>query len=131
MAAPERHNIRHGGWARSHAPRACDFASREAGSQAGARGRRRVGRRPPAPAPRSTPRRPQRARRSVTQALSALAPRQPNARASSSCMSSSRAPPAVREMLFQVFSALDRAQSKLGFVHADLGMRNVMEHYPT
>ncbi|PSC70169.1 kinase-like superfamily isoform A [Micractinium conductrix] len=37
----------------------------------------------------------------------------------------------VREMLFQVFSALDRAQSRLGFVHADLGMRNVMEHYPT
>ncbi|KAL4458764.1 hypothetical protein ABPG75_013629 [Micractinium tetrahymenae] len=36
----------------------------------------------------------------------------------------------VREMLFQVFSALDRAQRKLGFVHADLGMRNVMEHYP-
>ncbi|EFN56120.1 expressed protein [Chlorella variabilis] len=36
----------------------------------------------------------------------------------------------VREMLFQVFSALDRAQRKLGFHHADLGMRNVMEHYP-
>ncbi|KAI7840831.1 hypothetical protein COHA_005477 [Chlorella ohadii] len=36
----------------------------------------------------------------------------------------------VREMLFQVFSALDRAQRKLGFNHADLGMRNVMEHYP-
>ena len=33
-------------------------------------------------------------------------------------------------MLFQVFSALDRAQRKLGFHHADLGMRNVMEHYP-
>ena len=30
----------------------------------------------------------------------------------------------------QVFSALDRAQRKLGFYHADLGMRNVMEHYP-
>ena len=29
----------------------------------------------------------------------------------------------VREMLFQVFSALDRAQRKLGFHHADLGMR--------
>ena len=36
----------------------------------------------------------------------------------------------IREMLFQVFSALDRAQRKLGFHHADLGMRNVMEHYP-
>ena len=36
----------------------------------------------------------------------------------------------VREMLFQVFSALDRAQRKLGFNHADLGLRNVMEHYP-
>ncbi|KAL4448591.1 hypothetical protein ABPG75_005810 [Micractinium tetrahymenae] len=36
----------------------------------------------------------------------------------------------VREMLFQVLSALDRAQRKLGFHHADLGMRNVMEHYP-
>eukprot|EP00887_Chlorella_sp_A99_P004151 scaffold23.g4151.t1 len=50
----------------------------------------------------------------------------------------------VREMLFQVFSALDVAQRKLGFHHADLGgchpetaaalrdaaMRNVMEHYP-
>ncbi|EFN56122.1 hypothetical protein CHLNCDRAFT_144739 [Chlorella variabilis] len=36
----------------------------------------------------------------------------------------------VREMLFQVFSALDRAQRKLGFHHADLGMRNIMEHYP-
>jgi hypothetical protein len=30
----------------------------------------------------------------------------------------------------QVFSALDRAQRKLGFHHADLGMRNIMEHYP-
>lgn len=36
----------------------------------------------------------------------------------------------VREMLFQTFSALDRAQRKLGFHHADLGMRNIMEHYP-
>lgn len=36
----------------------------------------------------------------------------------------------VREMLFQVFSALDRAQRRLGFNHADLGLRNVMEHYP-
>ena len=36
----------------------------------------------------------------------------------------------VREMLFQVFSALDRAQRQLGFNHADLGLRNVMEHYP-
>lgn len=36
----------------------------------------------------------------------------------------------VREMLFQVFQALDRSQQKLGFDHADLGMRNIMEHYP-
>lgn len=36
----------------------------------------------------------------------------------------------VREMLFQVFSALDRAQRSLGFNHADLGLGNVMEHYP-
>jgi hypothetical protein len=36
----------------------------------------------------------------------------------------------LKEMLFQVFSALDRAQRKLGFSHADLGMRNVMEHFP-
>ncbi|EFN56123.1 expressed protein [Chlorella variabilis] len=36
----------------------------------------------------------------------------------------------VREMLFQSFSALDRAQRKVGFHHADLGMRNIMEHYP-
>ena len=36
----------------------------------------------------------------------------------------------IREMLFQVFSALDRAQRTVGFLHADLGMRNVMEHYP-
>jgi len=37
----------------------------------------------------------------------------------------------IREMLFQVFSALDRAQRALGFNHADLGLGNVMEHYPT
>lgn len=30
----------------------------------------------------------------------------------------------------QVFSALDRAQRRMGFHHADLGLRNVMEHYP-
>ena len=36
----------------------------------------------------------------------------------------------VREMLFQVFSALDRAQRAVGFHHADLGLRNVMECYP-
>lgn len=36
----------------------------------------------------------------------------------------------IREMLFQVFSALDRAQRALGFNHADLGLGNVMEHYP-
>ena len=36
----------------------------------------------------------------------------------------------IREMLFQVFSALDRAQRTLGFNHADLGLGNVMEHYP-
>ncbi|GAB4817323.1 hypothetical protein N2152v2_004369 [Parachlorella kessleri] len=41
----------------------------------------------------------------------------------------------VREMLFQAslgvaFSALDRAQRRMGFHHADLGLRNVMEHYP-
>lgn len=36
----------------------------------------------------------------------------------------------VREMLFQVFSALDRAQRALGFNHSDLGLNNVMEHYP-
>ena len=35
----------------------------------------------------------------------------------------SKSPADVREMLFQVFSALDRAQRKLGFNHADLGMR--------
>lgn len=37
----------------------------------------------------------------------------------------------IREMLYQVFSALDRAQRALGFNHADLGLNNVMEHYPT
>lgn len=36
----------------------------------------------------------------------------------------------VREMLFQVLSALDRAQRALGFNHADMGLGNVMEHYP-
>lgn len=36
----------------------------------------------------------------------------------------------IREMLFQVFSALDTAQRKTGFCHADLGLNNVMEHYP-
>lgn len=36
----------------------------------------------------------------------------------------------IREMLYQVFSALDRAQRFLGFNHADLGLNNVMEHYP-
>lgn len=36
----------------------------------------------------------------------------------------------VKEMLFQVFSALDRGQRKIGFSHADLGLRNVFEHYP-
>lgn len=36
----------------------------------------------------------------------------------------------IREMLYQVFSALDRAQRVLGFNHADLGLNNVMEHYP-
>ena len=36
----------------------------------------------------------------------------------------------VREMLRQVFTALDRAQRETGFFHADMGMRNVMEHYP-
>lgn len=36
----------------------------------------------------------------------------------------------IREMLYQVFSALDRAQRYLGFNHADLGLNNVMEHYP-
>ena len=37
----------------------------------------------------------------------------------------------VREMLFQVFSALDRGQRALGFNHSDLGLNNVMEHYPS
>jgi hypothetical protein len=36
----------------------------------------------------------------------------------------------VKELLFQVFSALDRGQRKIGFSHADLGLRNVFEHYP-
>ena len=36
----------------------------------------------------------------------------------------------VRECLYQVFSAMDRAQRKTGLHHADLGMRNVMENYP-
>ncbi|KDD73951.1 hypothetical protein H632_c1704p1, partial [Helicosporidium sp. ATCC 50920] len=36
----------------------------------------------------------------------------------------------IREMLFQSFTSLDRAQRALGFHHADLGMRNIMEHYP-
>ncbi|KAL4526906.1 hypothetical protein Ndes2526A_g01330 [Nannochloris sp. 'desiccata'] len=36
----------------------------------------------------------------------------------------------VREMLRQVFNALDRAERECGLFHADLGMRNVMEHYP-
>jgi hypothetical protein len=36
----------------------------------------------------------------------------------------------IREMLFQVFSALDAAQRRTGFCHADLGLNNVMEHYP-
>jgi len=33
-------------------------------------------------------------------------------------------------MLRQVFNALDRAEQECGLFHADLGMRNVMEHYP-
>ena len=37
----------------------------------------------------------------------------------------------VREMLYQVFSALDKGQRQLGFSHADLGFRNIMEHYPS
>ncbi|PSC76125.1 kinase-like superfamily [Micractinium conductrix] len=37
----------------------------------------------------------------------------------------------IKTMLYQVFSALDRAQRALGFHHADLGMRNILEHYPT
>lgn len=36
----------------------------------------------------------------------------------------------IREMLFQVFGALDQAQRTLGFCHADMGLGNVMEHYP-
>jgi len=37
----------------------------------------------------------------------------------------------LHSCVLQVFSALDRAQRKLGFVHADLGMRNVMVSAPT
>lgn len=33
-------------------------------------------------------------------------------------------------MLFQVLSALDKAQREVGFFHADMGMRNIMETYP-
>lgn len=36
----------------------------------------------------------------------------------------------VREMLFQLLSALDRGQRAVGFTHADMGLGNVMEHYP-
>ena len=36
----------------------------------------------------------------------------------------------VREMLYQLLSALDRGQRLLGFTHADMGLGNVMEHYP-
>jgi hypothetical protein len=36
----------------------------------------------------------------------------------------------VKEMLRQVFTSLDRAERETGFFHADMGMRNVMEHYP-
>jgi len=36
----------------------------------------------------------------------------------------------VREMLRQVLTSLDRAERETGFFHADLGQRNVMEHYP-
>jgi len=36
----------------------------------------------------------------------------------------------VREMLFQLLSALDRGQRTVGFTHADMGLGNVMEHYP-
>ena len=32
----------------------------------------------------------------------------------------------IREMLYQVFSALDTAQRRTGFCHADLGLNNVM-----
>jgi hypothetical protein len=33
-------------------------------------------------------------------------------------------------MLFQLLSALDRGQRTVGFTHADMGLGNVMEHYP-
>lgn len=36
----------------------------------------------------------------------------------------------VREMLFQLLTALDRGQRLIGFTHADMGLGNVMEHYP-
>jgi hypothetical protein len=36
----------------------------------------------------------------------------------------------VREMLYQLLKALDRGQRMLGFTHADMGLGNVMEHYP-
>lgn len=36
----------------------------------------------------------------------------------------------VREMLYQLLSALDRGQRLIGFTHADMGLGNVMEHYP-
>jgi hypothetical protein len=36
----------------------------------------------------------------------------------------------VREMLYQLLNALDRGQRLLGFTHADMGLGNVMEHYP-
>jgi hypothetical protein len=36
----------------------------------------------------------------------------------------------LKEMLRQVFNALDRAERETGLFHADLGQRNVMEHYP-
>lgn len=36
----------------------------------------------------------------------------------------------VREMLYQLLKALDRGQRLLGFTHADMGLGNVMEHYP-
>jgi hypothetical protein len=36
----------------------------------------------------------------------------------------------VREMLHQLLVALDRGQRLIGFTHADMGLGNVMEHYP-
>ena len=36
----------------------------------------------------------------------------------------------VREMLWQLLTALDKGQRTLGFIHADMGLGNVMEHYP-